>query len=273
MGVRGLLTYCNPIKRKVNTNVQNLRIGLDGFSLLFLFREEREIFEQYLRDMLAKVGHTDGITLVMDKRAAKEKQEVVQGRKDQRKEAKAEANNLSSFTQSPEFEELDEQQRAILEKTLAQKQRAAWCLYPEYMKWFRSLLKSLEIPIQMAPEEADTVLAKGNYDVVVSSDSDLLILGVKRLWIPELKHKKVQHTEILHTQFINFLGIQDEQLFELAYMAGCDVQPRSLMPIRMAISRLRFYGSIQAIHAKHPEMITSENMDEYARLRRDVWAY
>ena len=56
-------------------------------------------------------------------------------------------------------------------------------------------------------------------------------------------------------------------------MAGCDVQPRSLMPIRQAISRLRFYGNIHTIHKKHPEFVNSENMDEYARLRRDVWAY
>jgi 5'-3' exonuclease len=272
MGVRGLLTYCNPIKRRANMNVTNLHIGLDGFSLLFLFREERQAFETYLRTLLEKaaVGH---LIIVMDKRAAKEKREVVKERKDLRSSAKAEANALTSFTQSPEFEELDEKQQAILERTLAQKERAAWCLYSEYMKWFRALINTLGITIEWAPEEADTVLAKGNYDVVVSSDSDLLILGVKKLWIPDLKNNKVYHTEINNKEFINFIGIQGEQLFELAFMAGCDVQPRSLMPIRQAISRLRFYGSIHTIHKKHPEFVNSQNMDEYARLRRDVWAY
>ena len=269
MGVRGLLTYCNPIKHYANTNVENLRIGLDGFCLLFLFREERESFEQYLRSMLGR----NTLVLVMDKRAAKEKREVVQERKDLRKEARGEANTLSSFTQSSGFEDLDQNQQAILGRVLAQKERAAWCLYPEYLKWFRTLLETLEIPLIWAPEEADIVLAKGNYDVIVSSDSDLLILGARKLWIPVLKVAKVFHTEVDGEEFLQYLGLGGDQLFELAYMAGCDVQPNSLMSVKEAVSRLRFYGSMKEIHTKHPELITSANMDEYAKLRRDVWAY
>lgn len=249
-------------------NVRNLRIGVDAFSLLFLFREEREDFENYIRHLKTK----GRLVFIMDKRAAKEKREVVQGRKENRKEAKAEANSLTSFTQTPEFEELDKSQQLILEKAIAQKEHAAWCLYPEYVKWFQTLLESLEIPLVWAPQEADTILARGDYDVVVSSDSDLLILGAAKLWLPELK-RSIQHIEIDGRDFLKFLGIQGEQLFELAYMAGCDVQPRSMMSVKEAVSRLRFYGSLQGIHEKHPELINSTNIDEYKRLRRDVWSY
>jgi len=273
MGVRGLLSYCSPIKRHANMNVENLRIYVDAFSLLFLFREERKAFEKYLR-LLKTKSSKHGLIFIMDKRAAKEKREVVKERKDNRKEAKAEATSLSSFTQSPEFDELDINQQRVLEKAIAQKERAAWCLYPEYVEWFQKLLESLDITLLWAPEEADTILASSMHNVIISSDSDLLILGSKKLWIPQLKRDlEVQHTEIDGEEFLKFLGIQGEQLFELAYMAGCDVQPRSIMPVKEAVSRLRFYGSLQVFHEKHPEIITSENICEYKRLRRDVWTY
>ena len=274
MGVRGLFTYCNRIKHYTNTNLTNLRIGLDGFSLIFLFREDREAFADYLRHLLS-AKHT--LVLIMDKRAQKEKREVVEERKEQRKEAKAEASTLISFTKTAGFEELDSKQQFILEKLLAQKERAAWCLYSEYVKWFCSLLQTLGITIVWAEEEADTLLAKGDYDVVISSDSDILILGARKLWIPEVKYTKLNttpifcHKEIDGKEFLQYIGLSGEQLFEMAYMAGCDVQPHSLMPIKEAISRLRFYGTIENIHKKHPELINSEHLEKYDKLRRDVW--
>jgi hypothetical protein len=265
MGVRGLLTYlksCHVIHH-ANTNVSDKRFGLDGFSLIFLFKEERAAFETYLVEMKKK----GSLTVVMDKRAAKEKKQVVEERREARKEAKAEANALVSTLQSTD---LNEQQKKILERAIQQKERQAWSLYPDYMKWLLALLQSLEIPVEWSKEEADEVLAAGNYDIVVSSDSDLLILGVQRLWLP--RGVGVQHNEICGDVFARLVGLKGDQLYELSFLAGCDVQPKSLMSVKEAIGRLRFYGGIEAIHKRHPEYVSEEHMKSYQALRAGVWS-
>ena len=117
----------------------------------------------------------------------------------------------------------------------------------------------------MAEEEADSYLAKGNYDVVVSSDSDLLILGVKALWIPG------KRTQILRQDFLNILGLEGEQLYQLAYMCGCDVQPRKIVDIQTAVSLLRFYGSIFKVYERLPTTISKEDIEQYMKLKESVW--
>jgi len=256
MGVRGLLSYCNPIRRHADMKARGLKIGVDGFSLFYLFREDKDAFKAYFE----RVKLCGTLTVVIDKRAAKEKKETVQERKDARAEAKAEASTLTSFTQTPEFELLDEKSQAVLDRLIAQRERAAWCLYPEYMKWFLDMLKSLDIPAVWAKEEADSELARGEYDVVISSDSDMLILGARCLWLPRADGK---HGEIHGNEFRSFLGLERDQLFQMAYLAGCDIQPKSLMSLSQAVSRLRFYGSIYAINSKHPEVVSSADVAGY----------
>jgi len=262
MGVRGLMGYCKRIQKPVSAK-RNLKIGIDAFSLIFLFREERNAFEKYLQELL---DHDHTLTFVMDKRAQKEKKEVVDERKEIRKEAKAEASQLTSFTQTDEYADLDDDQRRLVAAALSLKERDAWCLYPEYVKWLKGMIQSLGITLAIAQEEADSYLAKGDYDVVVSSDSDLLILGVKALWIPGKK------TEILREDFLNILGLEGEQLYQLAYMCGCDVQPRKIVDIQTAVSLLRFYGSIFKVYERLPATISKDDIDQYIRLKESVWS-
>jgi 5'-3' exonuclease len=264
MGVRGLMLYCRQIQRVADMSRKGLSIGIDAFSLIFLFRENRESFKKYLQGLL-DLEHT--LIFVMDKRAQKEKKEVVDERKETRREAKADATELTSFTQTDEFAELDKEQQRILNNFIALKQRDAWCLYPEYVKWLKVMIGELGISLVFADEEADSVLADGNYDVVISGDSDLLILGVKALWIPH-------HTytlEILREDFLNLLGLQGEQLYQLAFMCGCDVQPRKIVDIQTAVSLLRFYGSIHKVYERLPTTISIDDINSYMRLKESVW--
>lgn len=263
MGVRGLMLYCRPIQRTADMSRKGLSIGIDAFSLIFLFREERESFRKYLQGLL-DLEHT--LTFIMDKRAQKEKKDVVDERKEVRKEAKADVVELTSFTQTDEFTELDKEQQLILNNFITLKQRDAWCLYPEYVRWLRGMIEGLGIQIVIAEEEADIVLARGGYDVVISSDSDLLILGVKALWIPGKKTY-----EILRPDFLKILGLEGDQLYQLAYMCGCDVQPKKLVDIQSAISLLRFYGSIFKVYERLPNTISKNDIDMYMRLKESVW--
>ena len=266
MGVRGLMLYCRRIQRRVDIRRKGLNIGIDAFSLIFLFREDRRSFVSYLQG-LKDMEHT--ITFIMDKRAQKEKKEVVNERKEIRKDAKADATQLTTFTQTEEYEELDEQQQRILNEFIALKQRDAWCLYPEYVKWLKGAIEGLGISFVVADEEADTVLARNSYDAVISSDSDLLILGVKSLWIPRANSLYI--TEILREDFLDLLGLEGEQLYQLAFLCGCDIQPRKIVDIQSAISLLRFYGSIYRIFERVPSVLSSDDIDLYKRLRQTAW--
>lgn len=266
MGVRGLMLYCRRIQRRVDIRHKGLNIGIDAFSLIFLFREDRRSFVLYLQG-LKDMEHT--ITFIMDKRAQKEKKEVVNERKEIRKDAKADATQLTTFTQTDEYEELDEQQQRILNKFIALKQRDAWCLYPEYVKWLKGAIEELGISFVIAEEEADTVLARNSYDAVISSDSDLLILGVKSLWIPRANSLYI--TEILREDFLDLLGLEGEQLYQLAFLCGCDIQPRKIVDIQSAISLLRFYGSIYRIFERVPSVLSSDDIELYKRLRQTAW--
>ena len=264
MGVRGLMSYCKEIRKKANMNIPK-NLGLDAFSLIFLFRERRDDFKAYLTTLLS-LGHT--IAFVMDKRAQKEKKETVDERKQIRSDAKQEAGDLLTFTQTTDFDDLDEDQRRVLEKHLELKRRDAWCLYSEYVKWLKDMLAELKITLIMAKEEADTVLAKGGYDAVVTSDSDLLIHGVKSLWIP--RGVGVQHNEINHEEFLKHLGLSQEQLYEMAFLAGCDVQPKKFVDIQAAVSLLKFYGNLATIQ-KRRGILTEQDLEAFTHFRKNAW--
>jgi 5'-3' exonuclease len=264
MGVRGLLTYCKGIVKHADMSTKGFRIGIDVYSLFFLFREKRDEFKTYLENLSEL--HT--LECIIDTRAQKEKEEVVKERKELRKEAYANVKEIHSFQESDVYQGLDEQQRKVLDSHVSMKKRDAWCVYKEYTKWFCNLLESLNIPFIRAEEEADTVLAKGNYDVVITSDSDLLIYGVKRLWIPRGSSWGLQHNEIDGNDFIQFIKLTREQIYQLAFLAGCDIQPRKIFPIDEAVNLLRFYGSIEVIHKKMNKKLTKEDVELYATFRK-----
>lgn len=254
------MSYCKAIRRKADTTKQQ-RIGIDAFSLIFLFRERREDFREYLT-ALTTVGT---LTFVMDKRAQKEKKETVDERKQVRSDAREEASQISTFTQTDEFEGLDEQQRKVLERYLELKRRDAWCLYPEYVKWLKEMVTDLGIPLVIAKEEADTVLSKGGYDVIITSDSDLLLLGCT-IWIPQTNY----HYQISHEDFMNHVGLNQDQLYEMAFLAGCDIQPKKFMDIDAAISLLRFYGSLDAIQKKR-SLLNEADLELWDKLKK-IWS-
>lgn len=259
MGVRGLMSYCKPIRRQANsTNPQ--RIGIDAFSLIFLFRERRDDFRAYLASLTT---HT--LTFVMDKRAQKEKKETVDERKQVRSEANQEASEITTFTQTDQFDGLDEQQRKVLERYLELKRRDAWCLYPEYVKWLKQMVTDLGIPIVVAKEEADTFLAKGDYDIIVTSDSDLLLHGCT-IWIPQSNY----NYEITNEDFMNHVGLSQEQLYEMAFLCGCDVQPKKFMDIDAAVSLLRFYGNLEAIQKKRG-ILNDAELELWYKLKK-IWS-
>jgi 5'-3' exonuclease len=263
MGVFGLLSYCRPIQTYANMKQKGLRIGVDGLSVMYLFRERREALCKYFEDLLALEHH---LHVVLDKRANKAKKVTLEARKEQRSDAKKEAEKLQAMIQSEEFQAMSEKEQEAIRIQWKKKQRDAWTVYSDYMKWFLSVLEGLSIPVEIAPEEADEVLAIGNYDCIISCDSDILLHGCQNLWIP--RGIGIQHNEILSETFHRFLGLSmREELSLLAFLAGCDVQPRQIVPFKVAVSWIRFYGSLERMRASFPDKVREEDLYAYAKFQ------
>jgi 5'-3' exonuclease len=269
MGVRGLLTHCKPIQRLLK-DPGNLKIGLDAFCILYLFKEQKESLASYLDLLVGK----HQVTVVLDGRAPPQKRETVEDRAAKRSAAATEADELSSFTKSEDFSSLTEDQQRVLKKQLEKFQTNAWSLHSDHVAWFKGVCREKGVTLLHAIQEADDELVKGGFDAVISGDSDLLLHSVKKLWIPRLNAKGyVVHSEIDGKEFSRFMGLEGDRLFELAYLAGCDVQPVSHAPLKIAISWLRFYGDLERVVKKFPDKLGPANLEEYRRLKESVWAH
>jgi len=265
MGVRGLMSYCSPLKTHTPRPPRPSRIGIDAFCILYLFRDNTAALEAYLRGLLAQ-GHT--LTIVVDSRASKEKHETVLSRRAVRSAAAQGAEALSEFIASPEFDEMSEVEQEAVNRKLHFHQRDAWHVKGVHIRTFASLAELLGLTWVMAEGEADEKLAElsqsGAIQIVISSDSDLLILGVETLWIPSANGT---HSQISGLDFRRFIGLAGDRVYELAFLAGCDVHPRSIAPVAVAISWLRSYGSLEEIHARFPDKVSETDLTEYAALR------
>lgn len=273
MGIYGLLSYCRTITNPADMTVRSLRIGIDAFGLVYLFKERTAELEEYIHSLL-RLDHT--LIFILDKKANKEKQKTIQMRQEKREVANKKVKELTELIQSPSFETLDEKIKEKTKGELLKKKKASWHFNNAHKKWFLGFLKTLQeegksVEIISAQEEADDDLAKGNFDRVISADSDLLLLGCKILWIPLGNH--IKHNEIIGETFTNYIGLNKEQLYELSYLVGCDVQVRKIVPIDVAVSWLRFYGSLEILVKKFPHKLKQSDLDEYKRLKETVWIY
>lgn len=266
MGVRGLLSYCSPIQKRVflqptdsGPPIAASRVAMDAYGLFYLVKDNMERARAYL-SAYTRAGYS--LTLVVDRRASQQKGETVKRREHVRAEAKAAVQSLHDVVESAAFQDLSPQEQAVLQRRLHQKEAEAWHFSPALLERYKILCRELTIQLEFADEEADTALAAGVHaglwDIIVSGDSDLLLLRVPRLWIFTARADCVK--EIVYTEFLRFMCLTGDQVVTLALLAGSDVSPRPICSISQAVSWLRYYGSLEAIHARLPEQLTCEDM-------------
>lgn len=267
MGVRGLLSYLYPIRRQVSdASMRGANIGLDAMYLLYFFRTNTKRFEEYVQQLLELQCK---LIFVMDGKAEEEKKETVEKRKKERAEAASDVERIKKQLEDPS---LDEEEKASLTRRLKVKEHDAWQLNPSHKKWFTSMILEKGCTIIYAPKEADSILASSVYDAVISSDTDILVLGCEKMWIPMYDGSLVKHMEYTAEDMWKILGLDTrQQLFELAFLVGCDVQPRPILPFDKALSWLRFYGSLFVIHIRYPEILSEEMLKKFVALCRGVW--
>jgi hypothetical protein len=269
MGIRGLLSYCSPIQTRLrisDASPKPLSIGIDSYSLFYSFKHKTDRAQQFLEELL-RAGHS--LTMVIDRRAAAEKQETVRRRQTERNAAATVVESLSTLTKCEEYEDLTPEQKRAVEQVLAWKKIDSWHMTPAVLHWYKVTCECLGITVEYAEEEADYTLAKGvkegRWSAVVSGDSDLLLLRVPRLWLLSAATPTTVK-EVRIEDVYRFTGLNADQLCQLAVLAGSDLSPRVLLPIANAVSWLRYYGSLAVIHARFPEQVTEEDLKTWLRI-------
>ena len=268
MGVRGLLTYLSPIQKPVELNLcKRWSIGVDVMYILYFFRDDKAALEQYIKTLLLQELQ---LTFVLDGKADEEKKDCLAKRRAVRSKAAEDVEQLQADLQS---DTLNQDEREILEQRLRTKESEAWQLSHKHKQWFLDFVKGLGCSVILATKEADTLLASPLYNAVISADTDILVIGCKRMWIPIRNVTGILHKEYDADDMWKVLGLDTRhQLLELAFLAGCDVQTKPILPFDKALSHVRFYGSLFHIHITHPEIVSEELLKKFVALCRGVWA-
>lgn len=249
MGVKGLYNYLRPYRKSIDPrNEESKRIGVDAMSLLYKHKGRIDDI-LILLQALKQVGHR--IFFVFDGKPPAEKEREVQARKDQKSEAAAKLAVLETFLQSSQFSELDDKAKRRIEEKRSSLELQSWHMTREIRRRFQGELWKMEIPYVKSVSEADDVLVDlvhgGKLDIIMSSDMDFLLSGVKILWIPTDKglfvFEKVSLEVILRGE-----SLTEREFIDAGLLCGTEERERAKgIPCRTAMILVRHYKSIENI--------------------------
>jgi flap endonuclease-1 len=128
------------------------------------------------------------------------------------------------------------------------------------------LLNLMGLPVIQAPEEADSqcaYLVKNNFaDIVLSNDTDILVLGASRI-ITSFGKKNNVVSEIDLQKILEVYEISYEQFIDMCILFGCDYNQINNLDYRTAFHLIKKYGSIDEI----PQNILIKENLNYEKIR------
>jgi 5'-3' exonuclease len=177
MGIKGLFSFLDKWAKPVPPLG---RVGLDLFYFLYQSRGDMGAMKRLLSvyDMTRAHAVLDG------KEKEKDRREELDARKEARKRA---WNEMERLREAP-MEELDAVGQAILREKVMTLGRQAWTPPRQYIEEVVTWLEGEGAVVHRAEGEADGYLVQlerdGVIDVIISNDSDVIVLGAKRLVRP-----------------------------------------------------------------------------------------
>ena len=261
MGIRGVWTHFRDLFTIIDPSVlQPLRISIDMFSLVYTHRTSLDELLNIIRGWSA-AGHR--ITCVWDGTAPKEKQEIIGQRRSVRESATEKKVDLEKYL--VDFK--DQLTPSDVEQLTSAISSLSWQGWHLTSQSKRDIQEKLGPSIQhiFAPGEADDFLVDmaftGKADVIVSLDSDLFVMGTPRIWrILKIKGAWIIE-DILVEKVCNNWGISLATLQDASFLAGwdrCFPKGSRPMPFETALTRVKHYGTWQAVLEKNPSQIVIE---------------
>jgi hypothetical protein len=268
MGIRGAFTTL----RKAFTTIEPielepLKIGIDMFSLVYT---HRACLDELLELILSWSTKGHNLVCIWDGTAPKEKQEIIGQRRSARDSAMDKKQDLELYLEK--FgSQLNDSDIKHLKTAITSLSWQGWHLSGTLK---RTIQEKLAVATHIySPGEADdlliTMISKGELDVVVSLDSDILAMGAQRLWRILRFQKNWILEDISVERVCNTFGISLATLQDTCFLAGwdrCHLSGTSYMPFDVALERMKFYEILGIVIEKFiPGAIIDK--ESYDRLR------
>jgi 5'-3' exonuclease len=260
MGVRGLQNFCRQYSTKrtfedlLRPYAAKQRIGIDISFYIYKWLADEHKIVQFIRDLEL---NRHQVLLVFDGRAEDGKQWEAQRRRDVREQATKSAEEIRQRLDT-EKDTIPEWERRELEREMAEQQKKGFTLTKELRNKIKERLYKEKIPMIRAKGEADGLLAslssRGELDIVLSGDMDLLAMGTRSLWTPD-------ETGFVFNEYNREYILQELKLTDWQFRSMCAVcfteasEKQNKYDIRHAYQMMRVHGSLDRIKAKYPEWL------------------
>ena len=273
MGIKGLYSSLKSYSRPIDfTKESPMRIALDVYPFLYKFKHDLDSCMK-LFQALVNAGHQ--CTLYMDGNPPKEKLEELAQRRQQRESAYQQAEALKQFLRDREKSDaLDERAKQHLEKQIAAYEVESYSIKKETRELFMKKVKEeTNIPIVLCEGESDVdliqVALKGEVDAVIANDMDLFVGGVEKLWILGKTSTDPLFLEFNRSAITKQLGLYSKSWVDVALLAGYEkTKELRRTSVQQAITWVRYYGSLENLFSRRPELLQGEQLQAYVEARR-----
>jgi len=255
MGIRSLwTTFRRSFKTIDPIQVEPKKIGIDMFSLVYTHRSLIDELLELIKSW-SSIGHQ--IICVWDGTAPKDKQEIIEHRRQVRDAATESKGELQEYLEKFE-KDLSEDDIEKIKSSITSLSWQGWHLTGSLKREIKEKLGP-SIKHIYAPGEADDILIKmgfeGDIDIILSLDSDLFAMGGERIWRLLRIHNKWVTEDIVIEDICNCEKINLAMLQDACFLAGwerCHLTGISYMPFQTALNRIKYYGTLEKVKRRFP---------------------
>lgn len=244
MGIKGLFQFLKRYENEVHVKsaVTDQIVGVDLFWFIHHSKGDFFVFQDYLTPLLR---YASRVHVVLDGAPPSHTKEERKEKRAKREKAQKQLDTVHHL-QEEEWEPVKEQLR-----------RQSWYPTKEYIAYLTKWLEQEGAVIHQAPTDADSVLVQlektGWIDCIVSNDSDLLLLGAKRVL---RMYSPTEMGEYRETELRSALQLTPQQWTDFMMLCRC-MNPSDVL---MAYSYIRIYKDLE--YALERYTVLHENKSE-----------
>jgi 5'-3' exonuclease len=246
MGVKGLFQFLKRFEKDVHIPqyVVEKSVGVDMF--WFLHRSKGDMFALQ-NSLLQIIKYAAEVHCVFDGAPSEEKKEYLEAAANSRQELRNSIAVIEKFLKHP-FTRQSKSDRQHLAESLKELRQQVWTPTAEYIRDAKEWLKYKGCIIHQADGEADEYLINlehaNKIRVVITNDSDLLVLGSSKI----LRPTGPMHAKLFNTVHIRTgLGFTEQQWTDFMYLCK-NIKEND---IELAYSLISVYKELDYVFQKY----------------------
>ena len=257
MGVKGLFQFLKRFEKDVHIPqyISGKSVGIDLF--WFLHQSKGDMF-LLQNNLLPIIKHAQKVYCVFDGAPSPEKKQALEEQTKKRNEILQSIEQIEKFLKYP-FNRLTGSDRHYINAYLNQLKRQAWQPPPEYIDYVKNWLNNKGCEIYQAYDEADETLIelekKGQISIIITNDSDLLILGSSTVLRPI---SPLRGAVFDKEHICGILGFTASQWDDFMYLCK-NMKDKDVL---LAYSLISVYKELEYVHQKYylmyKEYLTAE---------------